>query len=120
MGTILVVDDEPTILELLVELLHDEGYATLAARDGVAAREVLGRTVPDLVITDAMMPGLDGLRLVGWMRKQPELHQVPVIILSAVTRVDPGTLDGVTFVAKPFDLATLLDAIRGALGRVPP
>ena len=115
MGTILVVDDEPTILELLVELLRDEGYTTLPAQDGVAAQEVLGRTVPDLVITDAMMPRLDGLRLVGWMREQPGLYQVPVIIVSAVTRVDRATLDGVAFVAKPFDLGMLLDAVEGAL-----
>ncbi len=60
MGTILVVDDEPTIRDLLVELLHEEGHTMLGAVDGVAAREILEQTVPDLVITDAMMPRLNG------------------------------------------------------------
>ena len=117
MGTILIVDDEPAILELLVDLLHDEGYSTLAASDGVAAMEVLGSAVPDLVITDAMMPRLDGLGLVRWMRAQPELRQVPVVLLSAVVRIDPAELDAVVYVAKPFDLVTLLDAIEASLGR---
>ena len=116
MATILVVDDEPTILELLVELLRDEGHVTLAAGDGHMALEVLGRVVPDLVITDAMMPRLDGPGLVRWMREQPGLRHVPVVLLSAVVRVDPVELDGITFVAKPFDLATLLDAVTAALG----
>ncbi len=119
MGTILVVDDEPTILDLLVELLQEEGHATLAARDGVAAREALGRAVPDLVITDAMMPRLDGPGLIRWMRQQPELHDVPVVLLSAVVRIDPADLGAVAFVAKPFDLATLLGAVAAAIGRTP-
>ncbi len=115
MSTILVVDDEPTILELLVELLREEGHMLLGAVDGVAAREILQRTVPNLVITDAMMPRLDGPGLIRWMRKQPELQAVPVIVLSAVVRIDPTDLDDVVFVAKPFDLATLLEAVEAAL-----
>ena len=119
MGTILVVDDEPTILDLLVEILGDEGHATLAARDGLAAVEVLERVVPDLVVTDTMMPRLDGPGLVRWMREQPELRHVPVVVLSAVARVGPVELGAVAFVAKPFDLASLLGAVAAALGRPP-
>ncbi len=115
MGTILVVDDEPTIRELLVELLQEDGHTLLGTVDGVAAREILARTVPDLVLTDAMMPRLDGPGLVKWMRERPELRAVPVIILSAVVRIDPAELDNVVFVAKPFDLATLLEAVETAL-----
>jgi len=117
MGTILVVDDEPTIRELLVELFREEGHTLLAARDGLVAREILARTVPDLVLTDAMMPWLDGPGLVKWMREHPELQAVPVIILSAVVRIDPAELDNVAFVAKPFDLTTLLEAVATALER---
>ncbi len=115
MSTILVVDDEPTILELLVELLRGEGHTMLAARDGVAAREIMERTVPDLVITDAMMPRLDGPGLVRWMREHAKVRDVPVIILSAVVRIDPAELGAIVFVAKPFDLVTLLDAVETAL-----
>ena len=115
MGTILVVDDEPTIRELLVELLQDEGHTLLGAGDGLAAMEVLEQTVPDLVITDAMMPRLDGPGLVRWMRERAALRIVPVILLSAVVRIDPEELGVVAFVTKPFDLATLLDAVETAL-----
>ncbi|MDP9357905.1 MAG: response regulator [Chloroflexota bacterium] len=119
MGTILVVDDEPTIRELLVELLRDEGHTILGAVDGLAAMEVLEHTVPDLVITDAMMPRRDGSGLVRWMREQPDLRPVPVIILSAVVRIDSAELDDVLFVAKPFDLTTLLETIAAALDPPP-
>ena len=119
MGTILVVDDEPTIRELLVELLQAEGHTLLGAVDGVAARAILERTVPDLVITDAMMPRLDGPGLVRWMREHPELRAVPVILLSAVARMAPAELGAVAFVAKPFDLAALLGAVAAALDRPP-
>lgn len=115
MGTILVVDDEPIILELLVELLREEGHTTLAARDGVVAREIMERTVPGLVLTDVMMPRLDGPGLIRWMQEQTDLRAVPVIVLSAVVRIDPVELGVVAFVAKPFDLATLLEAVEVAL-----
>ena len=119
MGTVLVVDDEPTILDLLVELLREEGHAVLAARDGAAAREILAGTAPDLVVTDAMMPGLDGPGLVRWMRQQPGLRRVPVVLLSAVVRLDPAELGAAALVAKPFDLPTLLGAIAAALDPPP-
>jgi CheY-like chemotaxis protein len=115
MGTILVVDDEPTIRELLVELLQEEGHTLLGAVDGLAAMELLEHSVPDLVLTDAMMPRLDGPGLIRWMRDHPELRAVPVIVLSAVVRIDPAELENIVFVAKPFDLTTLLEAVETAL-----
>ena len=119
MATILVVDDEPAILDLLVGVLGKEGHTLLAAADGTRATEVLGRVVPDLVVTDAMMPRLDGAGLIRWMRGRVELREVPVLLLSAGPRLDAGALGAVGFVAKPFDLATLLAAVGAALGHPP-
>lgn len=116
MATILVVDDEPALRDLLAELLGDEGHTVLTAADGAAAAEILGRAAPDLVVTDAMMPRLDGPGLLRWMRTQPALRGVPAVVVSAVGRVDPDGLGAVAFVAKPFELAALLAAVDAALG----
>ena len=115
MPTILVADDEPMILDLVVEVLRLEGYATLAARDGLEALELLARGRPDLVLMDVMMPGLDGRAVVRRMRERPELDGVPVILMSAARPVDPAAL-GVAFLPKPFDLDRLLGAVSAAVG----
>src|SRR5688500_8528352 len=101
MPTILVAEDELAIRDLLVEVLRDEGYATLAAADVREALELAGRERPDLVLMDVMMPRLDGRVVVRRMRERPELGEVPVILMSAAAPVDPAEL-GVVFLPKPF------------------
>ena len=118
MPTILVAEDEPMILDLVVEVLRDEGYATLAAADGREALELVARERPDLVLMDVMMPRLDGPTVVRRMRERPELDGVPVILMSAAEPVDPAEL-GVIFLPKPFDLERLLRAVETALGGSP-
>jgi len=124
MPTILVVEDEPTIRELLVEVLEDEGYAVLGATNGIEALDVLAGQAPDLVLTDAMMPGLDGLGLVRRMRGDPRTASTPVILMSAVLRAGRPGFPGVSFLPKPFDLHRLLSEIEARLARadgpVPP
>ena len=66
--TVLVVDDEPIVREVVVRYLEREGYRTLEAGDGDAARDALARTSPDLVVLDVMLPGTDGLELCRWIR----------------------------------------------------
>lgn len=115
MATILVSDDEPVILETVVAVLTLEGHAVLSAADGVAARALLARTVPDLLVTDVMMPGLDGPGLVRWMRSRPELRHVPALLVSAGPRPALDGLEPAAFLAKPFDLAGLLQAIANTM-----
>ena len=118
MATILVVDDEPLILQVLVTVLGDEGYATVPAADGAAALEAMARAVPDLVLMDVMMPALDGREVVHRMRAQPRTAAIPVILMSAVAT--PASLpDGVTYLPKPFDLDHLLRAVADRIGRPP-
>ena len=120
MKTILVVDDEPAILDLLTTILDDEGYDVLPAGDGMTALEVLTGTAASLVITDVMMPHLGGVDLVRAMRAREDLHSVPVILVSAADRPSMDGLGDCVFLPKPFDVAEFLDAVQGAVSRPPP
>jgi CheY-like chemotaxis protein len=109
--SILVVDNDHTLVELLVELFDEEGYRVRYAFDGVTALQEITQHAPDLVLADVMMPRVDGfsllrrLRLVGCT--------MPVVLMSAVySAVDePGT----TVMRKPFDLDTVLAVVNHAL-----
>jgi CheY-like chemotaxis protein len=109
--TVLIVDDEPAIVDLLSQLLEDEGYRVAAAGDGMAAYEKVGEVRPDLVIADVMMPRMDGFALVD--RLTGGEHPVPVILMSAA--VESRRRD-VPFIAKPFDLSELLELVNSYLG----
>ena len=118
MRTVLVVDDEPAIRELMAEVLRDEGYAVVLAADGRQGVDVFVRERPDLVLMDVMMPEFDGREAYLAMRALPERVDVPVILMSAAAPVDPAEL-GVVFLPKPFDLERLLRAVETALGGPP-
>lgn len=115
MKKILVVDDERDIREILMEVLQDEGYEMLGARDGMAALQLLADSELDLLITDTMMPHLDGLGLIRAFRDRPEFRDTPVIVLSAGTRPDLDGLGRATFMPKPFDLTEFLDTVAESL-----
>jgi len=109
-ATVLVVDDDRALRELLSEALADEGYEVRRAGDGAEALEAVERERPDVVLTDAWMPGVDGAQLA----RQLQVKGVPVVLMSAVyAEID---LPGVPFLAKPFDLDRLLDVVTTALG----
>jgi CheY-like chemotaxis protein len=110
---ILVVDDEPNIVELLVLALEDEGYHVDRAYDGEQAWRLVRQHQPDLIISDISMPRLNGLDLFDRLQERRQLARIPVILMSAVRRtVDrPGAL----FVSKPFDLGGLLDLVQAEL-----
>lgn len=116
MTTILVVDDEPTLLELLAEILEGEGYAVVTARDGRAALMAYLSAPPDLVLMDVMMPVMDGPTAFRAMRAQPVDGSVPIVLTSAGAdpdRLDPG-IDG--FLPKPYDLAALIALVARLAG----
>ena len=119
MKTILVVDDEPAILDLLTTLLRGEGFRVLSAVDGAAALEGLRREGVDVVITDGMMPRLGGVELIRAMRERPETREVPVILVSAALKPLLEGLGPCWFLPKPFDLNAILATITRALGQSP-
>lgn len=114
---ILVVDDDPRICDLLEAFLSDEGYETRRATDGMDALYQIGQSVPDLIVTDLMMPRLDGAGLVDRLRQSG--YQIPVIVISAV-HGNARHLAVAGFVPKPFDLNHLADIVSQTLAAHPP
>jgi CheY-like chemotaxis protein len=109
--TILVVDDDPRIREILTEVLSAEGYGVCQAGDGVMALQVLATTAPDLVLSDMRMPRLDGIGLAGRLtRREPP---IPIILMSGSGSATAS--DAVPFIAKPFGVAELLTTISTVL-----
>jgi len=111
-ATVLVVDDEPAIREVIATLLEDEGYLVRHAKDGLEALDAINGNRIDLIVSDVVMPRLDGASLVRKLRRRG--HLTPVVLMSAVyADVD---LPGVRFVPKPFEIDRLLGTVASALG----
>jgi len=118
MTSVLVVDDEPTIREIVVSYLKRDGFRTLEAADGNRARELLEAEAPDLVVLDLMLPGVDGLELCRRLRAR---SQVPVIMLTArgeeADRIVGLELGADDYVTKPFSPRELAARVRTVLRR---
>jgi DNA-binding response OmpR family regulator len=116
--TVLVVDDEPIVREVVVSYLRREGYRTLEAGDGDSARRLLEKEPPTLVVLDLMLPGTDGLELCRWIRARSEL---PVIMLTArgdeADRIVGLELGADDYVTKPFSPRELAARVRTVLRR---
>ena len=116
---LLVVDDEPNIVELLSASLRFVGFEVATATDGTEAVTVARRNRPDLLVLDVMMPGMDGFDLVRKLRG--EGLRMPVLFLTArdttADRVAGLTLGGDDYVTKPFSLEEVIARIRAILRR---
>jgi DNA-binding response OmpR family regulator len=119
--TVLVVDDEPIVREVVVRYLEREGFRTLEAGDGDTARELVERHSPGLVVLDVMLPGTDGLALCRWIRSRSDL---PVIMLTArgeeADRIVGLELGADDYVTKPFSPRELAARVRTVLRRSAP
>jgi DNA-binding response OmpR family regulator len=107
---ILVVEDEPDILEFLQVILEEEGYAVLTSDKGEFLEQLDNSNLPDLIIVDVLLSGKDGREIVKQMKSQEETKHIPVIMFSAhpsaeQTAREAGAED---FLAKPFDIDELL------------
>ncbi|MFN2131460.1 MAG: response regulator [Anaerolineae bacterium] len=118
---ILVVDDEPPIIDVLVYNLERANYTVLVAHDGLEALAVARREQPDLVVLDLMLPGLDGLEVCRALRRECD---VPIIMLTArdseIDRVVGLELGADDYVAKPFSVRELVARVRSVLRRTGP
>jgi len=120
MATILVVDDEMGIRELLSEILSDEGHVVEVAENAQQAREYRGGTTPDLVLLDIWMPDTDGVTLLKEWSAQGQLT-MPVIMMSGHATIDTAVeatkIGALNFLEKPIALQKLLSAVEQGLAR---
>jgi len=119
--SLLVVEDENDIAELLRRVFSKEGFEVGVARDGLTALEALRRAPPDLVVLDWMLPELSGIEVLKDMRARAETRMIPVILLTArreeIDRVLGLELGADDYVTKPFSARELVLRIRGLLKR---
>jgi DNA-binding response OmpR family regulator len=117
--SILIVEDEPSIAEVVALYLQRAGFQTLHASDGLAARSLLEQNTPDLGIIDIMLPELDGLALTRWVRDRSNM---PIILLTA-RRAESDRIAGLElgaddYVVKPFSPQELVSRVRAVLRRL--
>ncbi|GAB6143290.1 response regulator [Desulfocicer niacini] len=119
--TILIVDDEEDILELIKYNLTHEGYVILTAKTGEDAIKIATQSRPDLIVLDLMLPGIDGLEVTRHLRRQSLTQDLPIVMLTAkgeetdiVAGLELGAND---YIAKPFSPKVLIARIRAILRR---
>jgi CheY-like chemotaxis protein len=110
---VLVVEDEPTLREVIAAYLEDSGYTVDQAENGVQALDEMHQTRPDVVVLDLLLPIMNAYELVPRMRSQPELAAIPVVLLSAAHDLPYATeqLQPRASLAKPVDLDVLLAVV---------
>ena len=122
-GSILVVDDDPNMRELLRIHLANAGYAVDVARDGLEAGYGVLRNPPDLIISDVNMPHLDGFEFIAALREEAQYREIPVIFLTTTTDGESRgrQLGAVGYVPKPVHADKLLSMVAAHVsgGRVP-
>ena len=119
MAKVLIIDDEPSIVNLVAAYLKPEGYEVLTAMDGTAGLKAARAFRPDLIILDIMLPGIDGIELLSRLRRESEVY---VILLTAKTE-ETDKIVGLSvgaddYVTKPFSPRELTARVRAALRRI--
>ncbi len=111
--TVLVVDDDPAVHDVLRQTLVKEGYRLLHAYDGLQALEIAKDDPPDVITLDVMMPQLDGWTVLGKLKSDPDLAHIPVIMLTIVDERTMGySLGAAEYMTKPVDRARLIELLR--------
>jgi len=124
----MLVDDEPDIITYLAMILEDAGYSTVFASDTESALPVLRKSKPDLLCLDIMMPRRSGISMYTEIKKDPELKDIPVLIVSAFSRLDDfvgerfkrivpeqGVPQPEAFIEKPIRVETFLEMVKSLL-----
>ena len=120
-STILVVDDSPTNLQVLIRTLNGTGHRILAAKDGPTALDIARRTQPDLLLLDVMMPGMDGFEVCRELKAQADTRHILVIFLSArgevADKVSGLELGAIDYITKPIQGEEVLARVAAHLSR---
>lgn len=112
---ILIVDDDVAGRELLESYLEPEGYETVSVSSGSAAIEEARRSLPDLVVTDVLMPGAGGLQTLFVLRNTPETSDIPAIVVSGISPKILSLMPAAAYFVKPVEKQGFLQAVRKCL-----
>jgi two-component system, OmpR family, response regulator VicR len=117
---ILIVDDDPNIVQMLSDILTDEGYEVATATQSLRAFDRAKEAQPDLILMDIMMPYLDGLDQIKLLSLDDDLKDIPIIVITAKARALEGIEDLralriVDYLYKPFEISDLLEKIGKAI-----
>lgn len=117
MKTICIVEDTEDLLENLTAFLSLEGYQVIACSSGVEALNQLANTIPDMIITDLWMPGMDGFAFIDHVKARPECSNIPVIVFTAAP-LKPEERQALLaktngIVVKPVAMESFLESIKG-------
>jgi len=123
-ATILVIDDEKDLIELVRYNLEKDGFDVIAATDGQSGLDVVKKHRPDLVVLDLMMPGVDGLQICKQLRADPRTYRIPVIMLTAkateADRIVGLELGADDYITKPFSPREVVARVKAVLRRSAP
>ena len=122
---VLIVDDDPDLVETVCMMLEDKGYEVGKAYDGVEGEEAIKERHPDLLVLDVMMPRKDGYQLCAELKADNATKDIPVILLTAVGEAVPTTsythaqgmsTEAEEYIPKPVDSKTLVEAVESFFG----
>jgi DNA-binding response OmpR family regulator len=118
-ATILVIDDEPDVIEVVSVALEKAGHTVLTAPDGQTGLMLTLTRQPDLVVLDVMMPGIDGFEVLRRMKTEPRMANIPVLMLTARTDYSSKARAweeyAQNYLTKPFDVDELAEAVNSML-----
>jgi len=112
---VLIVDDDLASRELLASYLEPEGYAIVMVSSGTAAIEEARRSLPDLIVTDVLMPGSGGLQTLFVLRNTPETSEIPAIVVSGISPRILGLMPAAAYLVKPVERQNFVRTVRNCL-----
>ncbi len=119
---IVCIEDEPDMIELLRTILETKGFTVIGADGGVVGLETVRREKPDLILLDLMMPDMDGWEVFQQVKDDPELQEIPVVVVTAKAQSIDKVLGlyiarAEDYITKPFKVQDLVDSIENLVGK---
>jgi twitching motility two-component system response regulator PilH len=119
MSTVLIVDDSTTMREMVTDLLSKHGLTVVQANDGADAKAKIQASCPDIVVTDIIMPNMNGYELCRWMKADPKIKDIPVVMVSTKSedfdRYWAMKQGGDAYITKPYQPEELINTINKLL-----
>src|SRR5436190_15806505 len=109
---VLIVDDDPATRELFATYLGPEGYEVVTASSGTAAIDIARQLLPDVIVTDILMPGPGGTQTMFVLRNTPETAEIPTIVVSGISPRILGLMSAAAYLVKPVEKQVFVQTVR--------